>query len=140
MTTLHDFRDADVSDEVLADDLRRCREAFDADGLTTPNITVSIGRNIGAEPMDSPSWYRFQLRLHDALEESGEIVCQTIGRSVWTDTDGLTTSEESYSVVVAPYGPAEVERIRADLAGLARTYCQDSIALTNATAEFVRPD
>lgn len=107
--------------------------------LTSPPITVSIGRNIGTDPMSTLAWSHFQLRTHDLLAEHADILSQTVGHSVWTGDDGATTSEDSYSVVAQPHSAVDVVEIRIGLGCLATTYAQDAIALTVAAAEFIPP-
>lgn len=101
-----------------------------------PNITVSIGRNIGERPMTATAWARFQLQTFELVVERADVLSQTVGTSLWID-DGETVCEDSYSIIGRPHGVTSVRVIRSGLARLAKIYRQDAIALTTATADFV---
>lgn len=94
------------------------------------NVIVSIGRNVGDEPMSNERWIDFKLS-----------VCSLFPQRIFTGTgigEYEGTKEESFSVI-AP-APTEVWFLRGVLRALAREYGQECIALSIAEPEMIGPD
>lgn len=93
-------------------------------------VTVSIGRNIGDQPMSSDQWSAFRFALLDVLDK-GEHLFTTSGRSHsrWGDEDSLTVAVDVLE--------EQIPAIRSALAQLAADYQQQTIALTIADPEFI---
>jgi len=95
---------------------------------------VSIGRNIGDEPMRAESWRDFRAAVAAVLEDNvGRLVSETVGRGYYGG------AAEDTAVVVAEGSPALLARddLERRLAILARRYGQESIALTIGEPTFV---
>lgn len=99
---------------------------------------VSIGRNIGDEPMSADAWRDFRAATVDAVETfAGPVVSETegTGRGPW--------GTEQCAIIVgasAPSIPTGVEfGLYSTLARLARRFGQDAIAVGVApVVDFVR--
>jgi hypothetical protein len=111
-------------------------------------ITVSIGRNIGDEPMDDGQWVTYQEEAHRWTDQSvwcvgGQIVFEGVGVGQWTDEDGHTVREDAFTIValvdddVADVVHAEIVR---RMAITARNYGQDAIAVTVGTTTLAGLD
>lgn len=96
----------------------------------TSTVTVSIGRNIGKEPMDSVTWRRFKNLTREALRH-GELVFEGDGEGVYEG------SVEMSATFVAAMPDYWLPLLRNELGTLRRSFDQDAIALTVGTVEFV---
>jgi hypothetical protein len=93
---------------------------------------VSIGRNIGGEPMGLAQWEDFRSAVYDAVAQyAGPVVTSAEGVGIYEGE-----RETTYVVVGATYGG---HHLWVTLQDLAREFEQDSIALTCGTTDFVRP-
>ncbi len=96
---------------------------------------VSVGRNINGAPMHRDAWSKFK-------DATSAVVKVNIGNVV-TEAEGFGEyegeTEQTYIVVssASPDG-APLVRLEADLARLARTFGQESIALTIGRARFIK--
>lgn len=101
-------------------------------------VTVSIGRNVGAEPMPVWEWHDVAARIESGLAECGAEVFVKRAESVgeWVTADGVTVSEDSRTWVAAMDVEALVA-FRRLLRVLCVVYRQDAIALTVGTTELV---
>lgn len=94
-------------------------------------IVVSIGRNVGDEPMDVEQWLRFRGATYDAIAERGFVV---VFEGEGTGTyEG--SREPSFTLVATGNGNRIADVGRA-LARLAREFGQESIALTTGNTSF----
>lgn len=106
------------------------------DAITT--VTVTIGRNIGSEPMDSDRWEAFQ-------EDIRTILGQGVGReSSWIEThygvgewDGVR--EESAKITILDADKSHMIGVHAPLRQVCETYGQDAVALATGLSILVAP-
>lgn len=93
-------------------------------------VTVSIGRNVGSAPLDAIEWSAFK-------EATRNLVLDATSRlfvdSAWSVGRWDGVEEESCTFVGEAYGPAVVIALHEALAGLARRFQQDAIAITSGT-------
>lgn len=91
---------------------------------------VSIGRNIGGEPMSEDRWAAFKAETVEAVERhAGPVVTVAEGVGMYEGT-----REGTLVVVGASYGGHALE---VELGRLAARYEQDAIAHAFATPDFV---
>lgn len=95
-------------------------------------VYVSIGRNIGGEPMPDDDWANFKADVVDRLAGYGDLVTVAEGMGVY---DGVREATAIFALVVD--GDLDTDRLRGDLARLARLYRQECIALAITPVEFV---
>jgi hypothetical protein len=98
---------------------------------------VSIGRNIGAEPMSPTDWRLFRRSVDATVSAfAGPIVTRAEGLGEY---DGAT--EPTYIVVGAanPDGPVAWSMFGDELREIAAQFGQESIAVTVGTPTFVGP-
>ena len=90
-------------------------------------VMVSIGRNIGNEPMSRKDWLAFVNDASDAIRAQGESPEFHFGTGIW---DGI--SEESVHLTVYRDEITEtyLYGVKNRLSILASKYGQDAIALT----------
>lgn len=101
-------------------------------------ITVSLGRNVGAEPMHDTVWQAFRAEAWNIVDfpvwaSEGQIVFTGTGEGRWKGDDGVTVLEEAYTIVaVVPDEDADLvgEAIERSAARLAVKYGQEAIAVT----------
>jgi hypothetical protein len=101
-------------------------------------LIVSIGRNVGDEPMDDSQWVTFQEEAHRWTDQSvwsvgGQIVFEGVGVGQWTDEDGHTVREDAFTIVALvddEVGDTVADEIVNRMAITARNYGQDAIAVT----------
>jgi hypothetical protein len=93
-------------------------------------VTVSIGRNVGDEPMSDERWYDFRSALLDELDlySGGNIHFQGQGTGIYAGT-----VEQSFTAVATVENPVGLYHT---LAELAHAFDQDSIALTTGNTSF----
>ncbi|MGH2569538.1 MAG: hypothetical protein ACRDGA_14465 [Bacteroidota bacterium] len=99
-------------------------------------LVVSIGRNIGAEPMPNDVWQDFRDDVASVILGFGLVVFTGFGDGDWNEDD-----EESWTVIVSVGGQvserdAEYRRVLAELSALCDNYDQDAIAVTLGTTVF----
>lgn len=95
-------------------------------------VTVSLGRNIGNNPMTSAQWQRFtRLAKLAVAQHSLATHYVGVGSGIY---DGMR--EESLTVV-ATVRVQRLKSLRDALRTLAVRFSQDSIALTVGTTEFL---
>lgn len=105
------------------------------------NFIISVGRNIGSNPMDIRRWQECQCAVLAAAQLAAKaIYFKGCGSGVYIDQP-----EESFTVI-GELRPAPVferdtaiDALRQDLAFIASRYEQESIALTFGQPEFVTP-
>jgi hypothetical protein len=94
-------------------------------------VTVSIGGNIGEEPMPIDEWLAFRHRTRSACEAVGEVVGESSGYSRWGDV-----VEKTYKVDVflddATFGIRRGALAEA-LSTLAGIFEQDGIGISFGT-------
>jgi hypothetical protein len=90
-------------------------------------VMVSIGRNIGNEPMSDRDWTAFVNATSNAIRRAGESPEIHFGHGTW---DGIR--EESAHITVYRHTDTEIPRtaIYERLAFLAEYFGQDAIALS----------
>lgn len=97
-------------------------------------LVVSIGRNIGSEPMHHYHWTDFKADVWALLKDLGTVVFHG-------DNVGYTLEEDAYTIIVdRPTGWGEVIWLHAEMGKLARKYYQDAIAMTVGDVRFIGPD
>lgn len=98
-------------------------------------IFVTIGRNVGTEPMSDHHWQKFQDLLADRL---GALLLPTAtfgpfyGRGEW---DGVTEESAVFSLTVGY--TTQVEHVESVLGQLADLFEQDAIAYSTAPTVLV---
>lgn len=100
--------------------------------MTTATETywVSIGRNVGAEPLSDEGWECFQDATEKAiLRRRASILTSVAGVSDW---QGL---EEQTVLYLLTISSAEVPTLRIGLAHLAKSYRQDAIGFVGGPGE-----
>lgn len=85
-------------------------------------VTITIGRNIGFEPMSATRWNNFKKNVKRLVRE---IYSESDTKGVWIDSNNNEIHEESFIV----YGKCELTELDllAELHLLAQQYSQDAI-------------
>lgn len=104
--------------------------------------TITIGRNVGTDPMNDVAWSTFQTDMQDILAGEAphwEILSTHIGEGEW---DGITENSAIITMVHSkPLSPQALMSIRSKLAYKCREYKQEAIAFTaNAVSELITFD
>ena len=86
-------------------------------------VSVSIGRNVGDEPLHAVEWAEFRDRVAGLL---GTVYGAATGRGEWIGEDGRIVHEDTY-VVTGTTG--DLAGLRADLAVLGGFYGQEAVGL-----------
>lgn len=99
------------------------------------NYIVTIGRNVGDEPMDDDKWREFQDRVRYAIAKNGyEFITQAVGHGYWEDT------VEDSAIWVFTGGEGKAYQLHTELGHLAYYFEQDAIAWQEvASPKFIRP-
>ena len=95
----------------------------------TRYTTVTLGRNIGAQPMPDEAWLRFRSRVSDVI---GSPTFTFSGVGSW---DGI--EEESLQMVWLDAPDGAISAARGILPIIAREFSQDAIALSDGESELV---
>lgn len=95
------------------------------------STVVSVGRNIGSEPMSDSDWLGFRIELEQCLEPFGILFAGT-GQGSW---DG--SGEQSHTVICHALAEDEVGQVTSWLADLARSYGQEAIAFTVGATRLI---
>jgi hypothetical protein len=91
--------------------------------------SISIGRNVGTQPMDDSQWGSFVADIEDLVRKhGGEVHTVAYGNGAW---DGVP--EESAVIVFA----GAAEGFDQELSALASWYDQDAIALVSGVSSLV---
>lgn len=99
-------------------------------------LVVTIGRNVGSQPMDGTAWMRFKVETRKVVASWGIVVFAGEGQGIWK---GQT--ERAYTVIVSVTGrPAEssLYPLRIALYALGKAYGQEAIAITLGKTEFAQ--
>jgi hypothetical protein len=92
---------------------------------SSTTIVISAGRNVLDEPMSAKTWSNLSTSINLILKESNAIIFTANALGI-----GEYKGEKEQSVTyVAEVHTSEIERIKECLAGIARIYGQESIAL-----------
>ena len=92
-------------------------------------VTVSIGRNVGDEPMSDERWYAFREATHEVLDARGTAI-----HFEGTGTGYFEGNiEQSFTLVATVENVVGLYHALATLAG---EFDQDSIALTTGATSF----
>lgn len=97
-------------------------------------ITITIGRNVGDEPMSADRWSEFTTSVRNALERHGA--------EVWTSaayTGSWEGASEDSHVFLGGAEALDGHELRRELGALAGEYGQEAIGLNVGPAELVRP-
>lgn len=97
------------------------------------NVTVSIGRNIGENPMSDAAWDDFREGVFQACENAGEIHFFGDGVGVYEGKE-----EESYTVTLTLKDEYDITLLR-HLSDYCIIFEQDCIAVTWGETDFVKP-
>lgn len=99
-------------------------------GQSMSTITVSIGRNVGTEPLSDPTWRTFRTTVGNVVATWCETIYVSDAGCVghWDGVD-----EESRTWVGEWAGYGEPNLLIDRLAEVARVYGQDAIAVTTGT-------
>lgn len=111
-----------------------------------PTVILSIG--IPAYPhepgyLSGDLWivFRDDLKAVSRRHAAGRLLhFRGEGTGNYVDDNGVAHEELSYTVVFTLHEDTSLDELRRDLAGLARCYGQDSIALTIGQTTLVRAD
>ncbi len=97
---------------------------------------VSIGRNVGDQPLNATDWTEFISRTSMTVYEfAGPLVSYATGHGVYNDSP-----EDTFIVVGAQTpNPHDASCLRIALRALARAYGQECIALAICEPEFLTP-
>ncbi len=97
-------------------------------------IVVTIGRNIGEEPMLPATWMQFKRDVLDVLEECGAEVIQRPNFTESPDAVGCWEGQicEEAAAFVAFIPEARQQTLVPHLRALARKYSQDAIGYVTA--------
>lgn len=105
---------------------------------------VTIGRNVGAEPMPVSSWVSFQLAVRHAIQDCGGVIVQQ--PAIGAECTSQTGSWEGAAVEDASTFVAFVPQLRAyevspALERIASRFRQEAIGLivVNGTDHLVKP-
>lgn len=83
---------------------------------------ASIGRNVGANPLDLNQWHQFHRDIRDVIHEHcGTILSTVHGTSVWKG------QEEDTTLVLFTIGERPLPSLRSYLSQIAQCYGQDAI-------------
>ena len=96
-------------------------------------VTVSIGRNVGSEPMAQGLWDNFVSVVRDSVRRDANAVYVDAAASVG-EWDGIAEESRTW---VADIDEWDLGALRNALTEWARTFRQDAIALTVGTTELV---
>lgn len=98
-------------------------------------IQLSLGRNIGDQPMSDRDWRRFLNDAADTIRNQGETPELHLGSGVW----GGVREESARITVYRDEAPTETYRahLRAFLPVIAARYGQDAIGLVIAESELI---
>jgi len=97
------------------------------------NVIVSIGRNIGSEPMNNQKWDVFRgLVKNEVYRYCADIYFIGTGQGLYGGT-----TEESFTVIGGFNEGGSKLNLKRALGGLARDFGQECIAVTFANPEFV---
>lgn len=99
-------------------------------------VAISLGRNIGAEPMPETAWNDFIDRAYRVLKfvPGSVILAVTQGKGYWTDAAGAEITEDT-AIILAQVDATFTAGLRSYLAELAFIYAQDGIGFTEADAD-----
>lgn len=96
-------------------------------------VTVTIGRNVGSDPMGPADWQRYVTHTRAALLD--------VVSDLWIDTPYTGEWEGRTEDAWAFYGPVEhtdqLDALRGELGGLAALYGQDAVGLAVGSTELV---
>jgi hypothetical protein len=99
-------------------------------------VTVTIGRNVGTEPMSLERWNDFAWKTRLAFDRIADLWTVGPARGTW-EVDGVSVSEDSLFY----YGPvkdgADLGKLRTDLSILATYYDQEAIGMSVGESELV---
>ena len=101
--------------------------------MQVATVTISIGRNVGDEPMSDGEWVAFCSDIWQALYDADATVYVDEAKSVG-EWDGIREESRTW---VASVDDSVIDWIRISLAEFCRTYRQDAIALTVGVTELV---
>lgn len=89
-------------------------------------VWISLGRNVGQDPMPLPRWQRAQQDIRALVEHcGGSLIFSGEGNGIWQDQ----VTESAY-VVGALVESDTVGRLRQQLQWVASEYEQDAVGLT----------
>lgn len=98
-------------------------------------VTVSIGRNVGSQPMSDNDWTNFISVVGASIKRDANAVFvdAAASRGEW---DGIAEDSRTW---VADIDEWDLGALRGSLAEWARTFMQDAIAFTVGATELVNP-
>jgi len=101
------------------------------------SITISIGRNIGAEPMTLTNWRDFISAVTRIIgyADPNAVLYVTAAESIG-EWDGVSEQSRTW---VGSIADESVDSLRAMLRALASVYEQDAIALSVGHTELITP-
>jgi hypothetical protein len=94
--------------------------------MSQNTITVSIGRNVGDEPMAAHKWSAFRAAVRNTiLDNMGEIfVDGATSRGAW---EGVSETSATWVAAIEPW---QVPYLEVEFSRFCRDFSQDAIALT----------
>jgi len=118
----------------------RTAKTRDEEEARKMTVVISIGRNIGDEPMSTYSWDGFRGAVRALVDAyAGPVVFAGTGEGIY---DGL--EEEAFTVIGAESTEnigtraKDLQTLKSELRSLAGDYRQDSIAWTRGTTLFLK--
>ena len=102
--------------------------------------TVTIGGNIGHDPMPNHKWRGFKSALNSFVDshiidtKTDKIYVQSEGFGKWIDENKNVIVEKNYTVVFSSCETIDLKRLKR----LARLFRQDAIAFTTGKTNLVK--
>lgn len=96
-------------------------------------LVVSIGRNVGDEPMSTEEWLLFKHEVRDSMNIASAVVyAEAEGQGEW---EGV--GEETCVWIFSVVSDMRKEELRHELADLSDYFQQDAIAWLEGETEFL---
>ena len=91
--------------------------------------TITIGRNIGADPMPNHKWQGFKSAIESFIDShESEIFVKSEGYGIW---DGI--KESNFTFVFTTKKHLDIDHLKR----LSKLFKQDAIALTSGTTRLI---
>lgn len=113
----------------------------------TYSVTVTVGRNVGSEPMGDGLWDEFCDSVAEcvamwcdiSVRDDGFILLHSRGVGEWDDVPEDNYTVTAYGIERLGDAARVFESVQESMAGYARIWGQDAIAVTLGTVALVSP-
>lgn len=113
----------------------------------TYSVTVTVGRNVGSEPMGDGLWDEFRDSVAECLDgwcrvidlDDGFTLSHSHGVGEWDDVPEDNYTVTAYGIGSLADAARVFEGVQWSMAGYAGIWWQDSIAVTLGTVALVEP-